>query len=546
MVNNTIVLKPFWITYENNFPVVNTGLLYDFLSYAQFVGSCVEKNSEWKTWYGIRISVPKRSEPKTDDDHISLSLRDEDLDPSYRKQLEREDNPAKILREEVSAYLEHFAAVGIISGKVSFSTEYEYLDHGDDTESVATPQFYVWDVPYFDAPRLSELVETGYMIYSARTKEDINEIIEKMMAEDQETVVPAQDIDEYLTMEDKESLTATISTNVSYYHPKELLRGDNDKSMILSVRTVEQILTLMKNYGVYDKLSENSADMIGRIIDMGEMWAVQDRFAFYSAEYFLYSIWYLNEAFYWNRFVRACETLFGVWSHFVYDLRCLLRSDGLSTSMLSNARNPNPPNETGNSDEDPIIDATEEDSKIAFGDVFFSKRGLRVGFMEIRDKMDKKYYEISFVGRANEADLDAEIEAEFDEHYKDALRARKQNLMKERVKVVSKTPTAIPEEVYACTQAVYKWLYAIVAYGKDVMGSSASVKRREYFGEDKTRTFERDTEDLGTKFPKLANKNGLSAIPKTKSQIKSFLGCAKSKCVIVEKITNMALEYKPN
>lgn len=544
--NNNSILNPFSITYENDFLVVNTGLLYDFLSYVQFVGGCVEKNSEWKAWYRIGISVPKRSEPKTDDDQITLSLLSGDLDPSYRKQLKREDNPAKSLHEEVSAYLEHFATVGIISGKVSFSTEYEYLDHGDDTESVTTPEFYVWDIPYFDAPRLSGLVETGYMIYSARTNEDINEIIEKMMEEDQETVVPVQDIDEYLTMETEEPSIATISTNTSYYHPKELLRGENEKSMILSVRTVEQILVLMKHHGVYDKLSENSADMIGRIIDMGEIWAVRDRFTFYSVEYFLYSIWYLNEAFYWNRLVRACETLFGAWSHFVYDLRGLLSSDGLSSSVLSKAPNPVSPTWTEGLDGGSDVDLVNENGKTNFGDIFFSKKGLQVGLMEIRDKKDKKYYEISFVGRFSEADLDAEIDAEFDEHYKKLKQEEKRKLMAERIKVVSKEAFLIPEEVHACTQAVYKWLYAIVAYGKNIPGSSESVKRKEYFGEDGTKTFERDTEDLGTKFPKLANNNGLSAIPKTKSQIKSFLGCAKSKCIIVEKITNMALEYDPN
>lgn len=548
--NNNSILNPFSITYENDFPVVNTGLLYDFLSYAQFVGGCVEKNSEWKAWYRIRISVPKRSEPKTDDDQVTLSLLSGDLDPSYHKQLKREDNPAKSLHEEVSAYLEHFATVGIISGKISFSTEYEYLDHGDDTESVATPQFYVWDIPYFDAPRLSELVETGYMIYSARTKEDINEIIEKMMAEDQETVVPAKDIDEYLTMETEEPSIATISTDSSYYHPKGLLRGENDKPMILSARTVEQILALIKNHRVYDKLSENSADMIGHIIDIGEIWAVRDRFAFYSVEYFLYAVWYLNEAFYWNRFVRACETLFGAWTHFIYDLRGLLNSDGLSSSVLSKAPNPVSPTWTERLDGSFDVDPADEDGKNSFGDISFSKKRLRIGVMEIRDKKDKKYYEISLVGRLDEkelnAQIDAEIEAELDECYKEALRERKQKLMEERVKVVSKTATLIPEEFSDYTQTVYKWLYAIIMYGKDITGSTELVKKREYSGESGTKTFERDTRELGREFPKLANENGLSAIPKTKSHIKHFLLHAKSKCVIIEKITNMALEYDPN
>lgn len=76
--------------------------------------------------------------------------------------------------------------------------------------------------------------------------------------------------------------------------------------------------------------------------------------------------------------------------------------------------------------------------------------------MEIRDKKDKKYYEISLVGRFSEEDLDAEIDAELDEHYKEALRVRKRKLMKERVKVVSKTSTPISEKLSDYTQTVYK------------------------------------------------------------------------------------------
>lgn len=83
-------------------------------------------------------------------------------------------------------------------------------------------------------------------------------------------------------------------------------------------------------------------------------------------------------------------------------------------------------------------------------------------------------------------------------------------------------------------------------YGKDITCSTELVKQREYFGKTDTKTFERDTKELGREFPKLANKNGLSAIPKTKSHIKHFLLHAKSKCIIVEKITNMSLEYDPN
>lgn len=74
---------------------------------------------------------------------------------------------------------------------------------------------------------------------------------------------------------------------------------------------------------------------------------------------------------------------------------------------------------------------------------------------------------------------------------------------------------------------------------------SGLLQRREYSETDGTITFSEHMSALGKKFPKLATERGLSAGPQLKNRIKKFLSHGKSKCSIVEKITNMALVYDP-
>ena len=230
-------------------------------------------------------------------------LKESKNSPAYEEYLKNQllsiQKKEELICKEIDSWIRHFQKIGLIYGNVNFYREFKEKIVYDDPEiaSKLVCEYLSWNMSFFNRKRAEVLIRISIAFAWAR-----------WISEAKTTYCTEEDID---TLEDDSHDNALLLLNWEnkFCNWFSKFRNRNDTELIngyaiISWDTIEAILWLAYEHGIIEIFNKNP-DLIWDLA--AYIGITNPDYIIYSFEYFLMTIWHLNQKWFWGRIIKFFE-----------------------------------------------------------------------------------------------------------------------------------------------------------------------------------------------------------------------------------------------